>query len=76
MLIGNAFGLGLIAVQYYWAPLRLDPASYYVEQVPVLLSPWWWIALNAGTLVLTVAALLLPSYAVSRVQPAKAIRFE
>ena len=76
MLIGNALGLGLIAVQYYWAPLRLDPASYYVEQVPVLLSPWWWLALNAGTLVLTVAALLVPSYAVSRVQPAKAIRFE
>lgn len=76
MLIGNALGLGLIAVQHFFSPLRLDPASYYVEQVPVLLSPWWWLALNVGTLVLTVAALLLPSYAVSRVQPAKAIRFE
>ena len=76
MIIGNVVGLGLIAVQHYWAPLRLDPASYYVEQVPVLLTWWWWLALNVGTLLLTVGALLLPSYAVSRVQPAKAIRFE
>lgn len=76
MIIGNVLGLGLIAIQYYWAPLQLDPASYYVEKVPVLLSPWWWLAINAGTLLLTVGALLLPSYAVSRVQPAKAIRFE
>lgn len=76
MLIGNALGLGLILIQHLWAPLRLDPASYYVEQVPVLLTPWWWLALNVGTLLLTVAALILPSHAVSRVQPAKAIRFE
>jgi len=76
MLIGNVLGLGLVLIQHLWAPLTLDPASYYVEQVPVLLSPWWWLALNVGTLLVTVAALLVPSYAVSRVQPARAIRFE
>ncbi len=76
MIIGNVLGLGLIFVQHQWSPITLDPASYYVEQVPVSLSLGWWAALNAGTLMLTLAALLLPSYAVSRVQPAKAIRFE
>ena len=76
LALGNAIGLGLIAVQHFWAPLRLDPSSYYVDRVPVMLSPWWWLALNVGTLALTVGALLLPSFAVSRVQPARAIRFE
>ena len=76
MFWGNVLGLGLIVIQYYYAPLRLDPASYYVEQVPVLLTPLWWISINIGTLLLTFGALLLPSFAVSRVQPAKAIRFD
>ncbi len=76
LLIGNAAGLALIWVQNTFHPVRLNPAVYYVDAVPVEFNFAWILALNAVTLVLTLLALTLPSCLVSRVQPAKAIRFD
>lgn len=76
MVWGNAAGIGLALVQQHFAPVRLDPESYYVSAVPVTLSAGWLLALNAGTLLLTTLTLVLPSLVVSRIQPARAIRFE
>lgn len=73
---GNAIGIGIVAVQRYWQPFRLDPSTYYVSAVPVEMN-WLWIAgLNAATLAATVLALVVPSFVISRIQPARAIRFE
>lgn len=73
---GNAAGIGIVLLQRYLQPFRLDPSTYYVSAVPVD-ADWLWIAgLNAATLVVTVLALVVPSFVISRIQPAKAIRFE
>lgn len=76
LIIGNAIGLVLVLVQKQWGIVHLDPASYYVDVAPVVIDPVVILLLNAGTLFLTLAALVGPSFAASRVQPAKAIRFE
>jgi lipoprotein-releasing system permease protein len=75
IVIGNLVGLILIAIQYWLSPLTLNPEVYYLDKVPVELTLWAWLALNAGTLIVCVSALLIPSYAITKISPVKAIRF-
>ena len=76
LLYGNIIGLGLIFLQKYFHIVRLDPEVYYVPYVPVELHVLWIIGINLATLAATMLALVLPSFMVSRVQPAKAIQFD
>jgi len=76
MFWGNIVGLGLVLLQQQFGWVELDPAYYYVKQAPVLIDPLWILLLNVSTLCLTVLALILPSYVISRIQPAKVIQFD
>lgn len=76
MLWGNLVGLFLIGVQHYFRIVKLDPATYYVNAVPVVFDFWLFLLLNIGTLVVSILMLVAPSYLVSRIHPAKSIRFE
>lgn len=76
LLVGDIIALTLLWAQQKWGFIHLDPANYYVETVPVEFNLWAIALVNVGTLFLTTLALVLPSYMVSRIQPAKAIRFE
>lgn len=72
---GNLLGLLLLFVQGYFGIIQLDPASYYVNTAPVYIT-WWHIAvLNLGTTLICLLVLLVPSYLISRILPASAIRY-
>ena len=76
MLWGNLLGLGIAALQYFTHWIPLDASTYYVNFVPVAF-PWGWIALlNAGILIVSVGVMLAPSAIVTRISPAKVMRFE
>jgi lipoprotein-releasing system permease protein len=75
IVIGNTIGLAFIGIQYWLSPLSLNPEVYYLDKVPVELTLLAWLALNAGTLIVCVSALLIPSYAITKISPVKAIRF-
>jgi len=66
----------LSLAQKYFHVIHLDEQSYYVSVVPVLINPLYVILINAGTLVVCLITLIIPSYLVSRISPVKAIRFE
>lgn len=76
LLWGNVIGIGLCLLQQSARLIRLDPTTYYVDAVPVLLDIPALLLLNLSTLVISVAMLLGPSLLISRIKPAKAIRFE
>jgi lipoprotein-releasing system permease protein len=76
MLWGNILGLAIILAQKYFRLIHLDPTSYYVEVVPVNLSLTYLFALNIGTLIITIAMLVLPSQLISRISPDKSMRFD
>jgi len=76
LLLGNALGLGLCWLQQTFGFVRLDEASYYLAVAPINLNWWMVLALNAGTLLVTLLFLIVPSYLVTRVDPVKAIRFK
>lgn len=72
---GNLIGLLLLFVQSYFGIIQLDPASYYVNTAPVYIE-WWHIGiLNLGTAFICLLILLVPSYLISRISPASAIRY-
>ena len=76
LLLGDLLGIGLAFIQQQWGLVRLDPASYYVDAVPIQFSWPLILLLNIATLVITVLVLTIPSLLVSRVQPARVMRFE
>lgn len=76
MLIGNIIALGLAFLQKWTGIIRLDPATYYVSTVPVEINVPFWILLNIATLVISVLMLIVPSYLISHIHPAKSMRYE
>lgn len=76
MIWGNVIGLLICFIQGYFQILPLDPATYYVDAVPIDISPVSLILLNVGTLAVTLLMMLAPSYLITRIEPAKTIRFE
>ncbi|MCF0198170.1 MAG: ABC transporter permease [Bacteroidaceae bacterium] len=76
ILIGNVLGIGLCLLQKYCGVVHLDASTYYVDAVPVLISWPFVLALNIGVLCISVAVLVLPSYVIAHIHPAKSIRFE
>ena len=76
MLIGNLIGIGLIALQHYTGLVKLNPATYYVNTVPVEFNLPVWLLLNVATLHVSVYVLIAPSYLVSKINPAASMRYE
>ena len=73
---GNLIGIGLLLLQKYAKLFPLDPDTYYVTEAPVYLSLDYILILNAGTFLLCLLMLLIPSYIIAKISPVKAIRFE
>ena len=76
IVLGNLLAFALIYLQKYTGLVTLDPEVYYVEAVPVLVNWWWVLAIDLGTLVISALAMIVPSFVVSNITPAKSIRFE
>lgn len=73
---GNLIGIGLLLIQKFYGVITLDPETYYVNQAPVYLNMSHIILINAGTLLLCLLMLLVPSLIVSKISPVKAIKFD
>ncbi len=76
MIWGNAIGIAFIFLQKYFKILKLNPATYYVDFVPVNFSPVHLLLLNIGAITATTLMLVMPSYLVSKISPEKTIRFD
>jgi lipoprotein-releasing system permease protein len=76
LAIGNVCAFFLLALQHFCGIFSLDPAAYYLSKVPVAF-PWTWLLLlNLITFIVCVLALTIPTFIISRIHPAKSIRFE
>ncbi len=73
---GNLIGIGIALLQQYTGIIKLDQASYFISTVPVNLKLTHLLMLNIGTMVITVAMLIIPSYIIGKISPEKTIRFD
>ena len=76
MLWGNVIGLLFYFLQSRFQIISLNSENYYVEYVPVELNPYYVLALNAGTFIICILMLIIPSYYITRITPSKALRYE
>lgn len=76
MLWGNLIGISLIVLQHYTHIIPLDAATYYVSSVPVYFSLIHILILNVGTFICSSLMLIIPSYLIAKILPAKSIKFE
>lgn len=76
MLWGNVIGLIICAIQYFTHVIPLDPSSYYVAYVPVSFNWMYILLLNFGTFIASVLMMIGPSYLITKILPAKIIRYE
>ena len=76
LVLGNLLALALCFIQYKFKLIELNPRDYYMSVVPI---SWHWeivLLLNLITLGLVTLILLLPTMAIARITPIKAIRFD
>lgn len=76
LLVGDIVALVIVAVQKATGIVKLDPATYYVDTVPVEVNWLFIAALNVATLLVAMFALIAPSYLISHIHPAKSMRYE
>lgn len=76
LLIGDVIGIGLVLLQKYTGLISLDPQTYYVNQAPVELHLPLIVILNVATLFICIFVLIVPSFFISHIHPAKSMRYE
>jgi len=76
LLLGNLLGYGLGYMQDKTHLFKLDPASYYMDFVPIQFTFMDGFLLNVGTLIICLLVLVIPSTLVSKISPVRAIRFK
>ena len=76
LLWGNVIGITLGFIQFYFKPIQLDEATYYMSVVPINFKLLHLFLLNLATLIICWLALIIPSYLITKITPIKAIRFE
>lgn len=72
---GNIIASTLLVVQAHYPFVPLPRDAYYMDYVPVFLSPLPILLINTGTLLICITAMLIPTLLISRISPLKAIRF-
>lgn len=74
--IGTVMGLGLALAFDHYKWIRIDPAVYYIDSLPIHVELFDVSVVVLASLVLAVLATLLPSHSASRLTPVEAIRHE
>ena len=73
---GNAIALVLSLTQRHFKIIKLNPANYFTDSVPIHFNLPLWIAINVGTLIVILLMVLVPASLVSRIHPAESMRMD
>lgn len=76
MIIGNLLALSFCWAQKHWELIPLDPASYFMDAVPIHISPALWLGINLGTLTFIALSILIPTLIIARIKPADIMRID
>jgi lipoprotein-releasing system permease protein len=75
MLWGNLVGLSLCYLQGHYGIVKLPQETYYVSQVPVYMNWKYVLAINGGSFITCMLMLVFPSYIISRISPARTLKY-
>lgn len=73
--IGTTISLCFCYSQATWEYIKLDGSLYYVQSLPISMSPLPFVLIPLFSVVLCLLAAIIPTILALRVRPAKALRF-
>ncbi len=73
---GNTIALVLSLAQRQFKIIKLNPANYFTDSVPIHFDLPLWVAINVGTLIVILLMVLVPASLVSRIHPAESMRMD
>mgnify|MGYP001200563720 FL=1 len=76
LILGNLIAFSFALLQKEISLIDLDPATYYMNTVPISFDFLNILILNIGTVILCYLILILPTIIITKITPIKAIRFE
>nr|WP_314832131.1 FtsX-like permease family protein [uncultured Porphyromonas sp.] len=76
VLWGNLLALTLSLVQRHYKVIKLNPANYFTDAVPIHFDLGLWLGINVGTLVVILLMVIVPASLVSRIHPAESMRID
>lgn len=75
LLWGNVIGISVCLLQKQFKFITLDEATYYLSSIPINFNLLHILILNAGTFLLCMLFLFIPSFIITYITPVKAMRF-
>jgi len=76
LLWGNLIALTFSLCQNYFDLISLDENIYFMSFVPVKIELMSLFLINIGTIIICYLILVIPSVVISKISPAKSIKFE
>ncbi len=73
--LGALLALGFTLVQMKYKLISLDADIYFIDAVPVALTPWHYALVIAVSLALCILSTFVPAFIASRLRPVEALRF-
>lgn len=73
---GNIIGLGFGFLQHQFRLIPLDPATYYMDTVPILFNASHVLLINLFVFGLVALVLTIPTLIITSIEPIKAIKFQ
>lgn len=71
--LGLMLALGFVAVAVY-VGIPLDPDQYYIDRLPIEVSPWEFVLVTMSGLVVTMLATLIPALQAAKLDPVAGLR--
>ena len=76
LLFGNLIALSFSIAQKYFNLIKLDENIYFMSYVPIKIEFLSLLLINFGTIIICYLILVIPSIVISKISPAKSIKFE
>ena len=76
LLFGNLIALSFSIAQKYFNLIKLDENIYFMSYVPIKIEFLSLLSINIGTIIICYLILVIPSIVISKISPAKSIKFE
>jgi lipoprotein-releasing system permease protein len=73
--LGAGLALAFTLIQMHYKVLALDADIYFIDAVPVALTPWHYALVITLSLVLCILSTIIPAWIASRLRPVEALRF-
>ena len=76
LLFGNLIAFSFSIAQKYFNLIKLDENIYFMSYVPIKIEFLSLLSINIGTIIICYLILVIPSVVISKISPAKSIKFE